>query len=725
MNLKKLHLVNIYLYILIKFILFAANINTTKQAQHVNANFYINNQLEQSIDQTVFLLTQTELKPTATLSSNLSIFKLIVLNTSKNSSALLLNLNTNSSSTLLSNYLLHVDDSRRQAVTVNVTIFRAPNESSLASRQQIKYTIEYILKLFNDSGYGLIKSDMSVIVVAIVRFLNNQTIRIKKPTSNYFEIKTLSSNYYMIRLASASRHLFKAFSDIELKLETLTGELLTLKFKVVDKAALNIQLAANKLTLNMSRPPAYLTYGEQLVYKVEPLLNEHIFTSDISRYVKQFIRFAITNASIPLDAIRIDELSGEVVVSKHVSSSFWLNLSVHDTNKNLFRPTNLFIQFNLCANYTSQFSYDHLIEITPFKASNASYLIYSKAKAKRDLCQTYLYKASKYESLFYVEPQTGQLWLFKNLLYRILPLDFIHIELISSFNYTICEHLHLSLRFNGANLTDKSSLLLRDKFASYKFYKFRVNENEFNRSIGQFRLPDCAASAKCTLVEFQVNNPRPDLAAKIKLVYSNESTEFDVSVTQPFDYELDKLVDFSVMTIFKSVANGDVFLFKTRILISVMDVNDNQPVFKNPFISNQLITTRIDIEQNRNEFSKLLLTKIEAYDADVATLKYYKIKYSIVEIVKFSNKCELSLELDEFSGDLYAINSIGKYEQQCEFKLTARAYNFLDLSSNSATTIEFRLVIEIVNSIQFVNLIDTTNTNLIRLNSAFYNCKLN
>jgi hypothetical protein len=736
MRLLKLQLINIFLFIVIKLILFSENLSTRSNAtrQQFNVNFRISNS---NSNQTIFLFNKTELTKTVQKLTIVSAkpadgAKLFSLGQTTNDDAVLLTLNAPQSTQLHSNYFLQLNSN---SLSINVTIYNENGDLLQATRKPARHTIDYILKLFNDSSYGLIKNDMSVVVVAIVRLLANQTILFNKSKSNYFEVKTITSNYYMVKLTPQIRDLFKANSvnsEIELVLETTSlDELIRLKFKVVDRSDLAIKIKPkNFIKVNLPELKNRAEYGNQFLYKAEPQLAVEIFSNkptDLDRYKKQFLRYTVTNTSAQLDKslIEIDDETGifslKYIPNKLVQN-FWLNITVQDANKNLFRSNYVFVFFSVEKSYSSSFKYDHIIEISntslqSFPFSSNRYLILNQSSSvMNQACDISIYRASKLESLFSLD-KSRNLWMAKSIFYHLSKIDFVHIELASTANNSICERLSFLFKVTNtftAPIPDSSRLITSTVFD--KSYKFKLNENEFNKSIGQFETAsrgDCNSSS-CILVEFQINSLRADLAEKVKISFLND-TKFDLFITEPVDYELDQAIEFSVSSIYKSASQGQVFLFKTRVVISIVDSNDNKPRFLSPFIKNQLINKELDLTDQ--EESKFFLMKVEASDLD-ASVKCSKLKFALVETVCYLEQCDFSINLNEFSGDLFLIkksNMTSQVSNFYDFGLKVRVYNYMDLLNPNYVTTRFRITAKLKKTIQFI---DAIGGKIIRLNSS-------
>ncbi len=718
-------MINIYLFFVIKLILFSVSSSTFHTKKLFNVNFRASN-----TNQTVFLFNKSETTQTvqkfviasAKPADGLKIFSL-----SQTNEAVLLNLNASSSTLVNSNYFLQLN---ANSLSVNVTVY---NEAQ-ATNRPTKHTVDYILKLFNDSSYGLIKNDMSVVVVAIIRLLANQTILFDKSKNSYFEVKTLASSYYMVKLTPHIRDLFKANSvnsEIELVLETSLEDFIELKFKVVDKNDLAVKIKPKKYAnVNLSNFKSKSEYGNQFLYKIEPQLSLEVFSnkkSDLDRYVKQSLRYTITNASSLFDQslIEIDDENG-ILSLKHTPaklvSNFWLNITVQDSNKNLLRSSSIIIFFNVEKSYTSSFNYNHEIEINNstllhFPFLNNKYLLINQSSGiMNQSCDISIYKASKFESLFSLD-KLKNLWMAKSVFFLLSKMDYIHIELVSTSNNLICERSGFLLKFTNTFVNDSNRSI---KAASFdKSYNFKLNENEFNKSIGQFEMAnngDCNSSS-CILVEFQVNSLRADLAEKVQ-VFHLDGTKFDLFIAQPVDYELDQFIEFGVSSIYKSESQGQVFLFKTRILISIIDSNDNKPRFLNPFIKNQMINKELELKDQ--DESKIFLMKVEATDLDVSA-KYSKLKFALVETVCYLEQCDFSINLNEFSGDLYMIKKLNVTTQRnfYDFGLKVRVYNYMDLINSNYVTTRFRIIATLENPIQFI---DEIGGNIIQLNSGKFTC---
>jgi hypothetical protein len=321
-----------------------------EQQYQLNVSIQISNT---SNHQTVFLFNRTDASSNEPLAiTNITptiahpMFSLIQID-----SSVLLRLNKNFPTTQNVNYVLKINSS--QVHDVNVTLLQTVKTTNRPVTA--KYTIDYILKLFDNSTHGLIKNDMSVLVAAIVRVLANQTILVNKSTNSYFDVRAISSTYYMVKLTQRITELFNgsdadntANPEIDLVLETsLPDELIKLKFRAVDPRELAIQVKpAQFFTIDLSvlRNHRIEEYGYQILNRIEHQLPRAIFSNDENAeiYKKQWLRYKITNSSVNVDKqlVAIDELTGVVSLKQQtLTTNFWLNISIHDTNKHLLRST--------------------------------------------------------------------------------------------------------------------------------------------------------------------------------------------------------------------------------------------------------------------------------------------------------------------------------------------------------------------------------------------------
>jgi hypothetical protein len=223
-------------------------------------------------------------------------------------------------------------------------------------------------------------------------------------------------------------------------------------------------------------------------------------------------------------------------------------------------------------------------------------------------------------------------------------------------------------------------------------------------------------------VEHQLSGLRADLSEKIKLVYTSEM-RFDLRLTQPFDYELDKRVEFSLSVIYKTPDRGQVFLFKARIVINIVDANDNKPRFLTPFVKNQLVSVDMPFVADATATDQLrsFLMRVEASDAD-ASVKYAKLKYALVETVCYLEQCDFSVNLNELTGELFLIrqfnfSSEATHASYFDFGLKIRVYNYMDLLNPSYVTTRFRIVARTTKAIEFV---ESVSSELTRLDSSKY-----
>jgi hypothetical protein len=347
----------------------------------------------------------------------------------------------NNSETLNSHYLLTLSDKS----TVNVSILNH-NQISTPKTSVLKYNIQYILRLSSNSSYGLIKSDMSVIVVAIVRFTSDSKITLLNRENKLFEVKPLSTNYYMIKLTSNFKHNFQDREMIDLNLETLESkEHLRLRFKIVDKNDLIINLVQDKLVLNVTRNQIPI-YGLLLVHKIESLINADIFvdTNEMQEYKAQFLRYSIHESTKDKTIFDLNKNTGILSIVKNVPqnlNTIYLNISIQDTNKNLFRLKYLEMRINFVYSH-----FDSELEIRQPNNTNSRFVTIFD-KTFNSCGEFYLRQASQFEHFFHVNITNGILMMNNEIFQYILhQIELIHIEIVSYSNNKIQTSYKIQLK---------------------------------------------------------------------------------------------------------------------------------------------------------------------------------------------------------------------------------------------------------------------------------------
>ncbi|RNA31535.1 hypothetical protein BpHYR1_033202 [Brachionus plicatilis] len=238
---------------------------------------------------------------------------------------------------------------------------------------ELKLSVEYIFKIFNDSEYGLINTGMKPNgIVAIVRIVypKNESVELRITSSNkYFQIKMFLANFYMIRLSDHAQELYQQHDSVDLGIEAILVQSAqsiltqTLKFKVVDQNQLKIDFPTKgildvKITEKMANSPDTGLY----VTKLSPILKEDLFEEKNLKefYLKNFIRMKIEASNIEDDIFDLDPIGGHLVIKAGVCLDralwtsklktnkvvFMLNVSAFDTKK-LFKSNHMQIRVDL------------------------------------------------------------------------------------------------------------------------------------------------------------------------------------------------------------------------------------------------------------------------------------------------------------------------------------------------------------------------------------------
>ncbi|CAF0722547.1 unnamed protein product [Brachionus calyciflorus] len=371
----------------------------------------------------------------------------------------------------------------------------------------LKLNIEYIFKFFNDSAYGLIKTDMnSNGIVSIVRIIypKNDSIELKLTShSKFFQIKKFLTNFYMIRLSENFQQLFDEFDTVDLGIEAfLTESKITilnssLKFKIVNIDDLKINFQSKSLSLNLEekshRSGSYLT-------KITPILKDNLFinlnTSDLKDiYLKNYIRLKIVSNSINENMFDLDPVNGHLSILpgfdidreklieklKMDKIKIILNISASDSKK-IFRQNFLQVSLNLLdvndnepiysrPEYEIELNENNLSEIkTIVLNSKKFYFIFNETAKDLDQGENSsldydlisIKSKNKYDffNLFYVEKLNGKIWISEEIF------DLNRTEQFKIFNLEIMckDNGRPTFKFNFINLNLKIVFKSHDTF---------------------------------------------------------------------------------------------------------------------------------------------------------------------------------------------------------------------------------------------------------------------
>lgn len=213
------------------------------------------------------------------------------------------------------------------------------------------------------------------------------------------------------------------------------------------------------------------------------------------------------------------------------------------------------------------------------------------------------------------------------------------------FKLELDSHSNFMISKLGEALIDKFSFVKFENldFNLLVFVKFSsVDRNQFGQNLYEFvYAEDHMANLTSNLIGFLETDCNTissiTVASDYAYLFKFETRNNQILVISQgdLDYEIETSYDLKVY----AVCN-QIYLMSTRVRIKLIDVNDNEPQFLNPIVSNQIFYKQI---QSRND-SLINVTRIRAVDHD---------RTDEFSLLKFRIKSSQLFYINESTGDLY------------------------------------------------------------------------